>query len=126
MSERTLGILLVGGDLERAHTALMLAASAASLDRPVVLFATQSGLKALCRDWSGLEGSARDQAFVARGVAGFEALREVLSPLGVRLMACVAGMQAVGLAPDALIGDVAIVGMPSFLEAVGDGQMLSI
>lgn len=121
-----LGILLLSGCFERAHTALLMAASAASLDRPVVVFATQGGLHALCRDWSGLQGSEADAILQARGVAGFEALREVLLPLGVRLMACEAGLRGRALPPEALLAGVEHAGVPSFLAAVGGGQLLSI
>lgn len=122
----TLGILLLSGCYRRAHTALLMAAAAAALDRPVVLFATQHGLHAVCRDWSGLHGSDTDHAFQARGVAGFAALRDTLSPLGVRLMACESGLKAVALPPEALLEGVERVGVPTFLDAVGTGQLLSI
>ncbi len=122
----TLGILLLSGCYRRAHTALLMAASAAALDRPVVLFATQDGLHALCRDWSGLVGSDADDEVQARGVAGFAALRDTLSPLGVRLMACESGLKAIALSPDALLQEVERVGVPTFLDAVGNGQLLSI
>lgn len=121
-----LGILLLSGCFARAHTALLMAAGAAALDRPVVVFATQNGLHALCRDWSGLDGSDADETFQARGVAGFAALQEVLAPLGVRLMACESGLKAIALAPDALLEQVERVGIPTFLAAVGTGQLLSI
>ena len=121
-----LGILLLSGCFERAHYALVLAVGAAVLDRPVVLFATNGGLHALCRDWSGLSGSERDAVLQARGVAGFAGLQDALAPLGVRLLACEAGLRAVALAPDALLESVERVGVPTFLSAVGGGQMLSI
>ncbi len=126
MAERCLGLLLVGGQYERAHTAFLMAAAAAALDRPVALFATQGGLHALCRDFSALDGAGRDATLRERGVAGLEELRAVLPELGVRLMACVAGMQALALDPAALIDGVELTGATSFLEAVGDGQMLSL
>ena len=121
-----LGILLLSGAFERAHYALVLAAGAAAMDRPVVLFATNGGLHALCRDWSGLSGSEADAVLVSRGVAGFAVLQETLVPLGVRLLACEAGLRAIALPPDALLDAVERVGVPSFLAAVGDGQILSI
>ncbi len=121
-----LGILLLSGCYRRAHTALLMAAGAAALDRPVVLFATQNGLHALCRDWSGLDNSDVDDTLRARGVAGFAALQDTLLPLGVRLMACESGLKAVALPPDALLEQVERVGVPTFLEAVGAGQLLSI
>ncbi len=126
MAEPALGILLLSGCYRRAHTALLMAAGAAALDRPVALFATQNGLHALCRDWSGLDGSAADETLRARGVAGFDALRDTLSPLGVRLMACESGLRAIALPPEALLEQVERVGVPTFLHAVGTGQLLSI
>ena len=122
----TLGILLLSGAFARAHSALVLAAGAAAMDRRVVLFATDSGLHALCRDWSGLVGSEADAVLRERGVAGFAALREALAPLGVGLLACEAGLRAMALPAAALLDGVEVAGVPSFLAAVGHGQMLSI
>jgi len=121
-----LGIMLVSGAYDRAHHALVMAVSAASLDRPVVLFATHGGLHALCRDWSGLAGSDADAIFQARGVVGFAPLQETLLPLGVRLMACEAGLLAMAMPVAMLLDQVERVGVPTFLAAVGNGQMLSI
>ena len=121
-----LGILLLSGAFDRAHYALVLAAGAAAIDRQVVLFATNGGLHALCRDWSGLDGSAHDITLQERGVAGFTALRDVLAPLGVRLLACEAGLRAMALDPGALLPGIDIVGVPTFLSAVGAGQIVSI
>lgn len=126
MSALPFGVVLATASFERAHTGLMLAATAAALDRPTVLFATQGGLHALSRDMTGLENAAvQDAAFQARGVVGFEALRDTLLPMGVRLMACVSGMLAIGLDDAVLIDGVERVGMPSFLLAVGAGQIVS-
>lgn len=121
-----LGIMLISGAYDRAHHALVMAVSAASLDRPVVLFATHRGLHALCRDWSGLDGSDADAIFQARGVVGFAPLQETLLPLGVRLMACEAGLLAMALPGALLLDGVERVGVPTFLAAIGNGQMLSI
>lgn len=123
---RVLGILLLSGSFERAHAALVMTVGAAAIDRPVVLFATNSGLHALCRDWSGLAGSEADKVFRERGVVGFATLQEMLAPLGVRLMGCETGLRAMALLPEALLDGIEVVGVPSFLSAVGDGQMLSI
>lgn len=122
---RPLGVLLSSAAFDRAHTALLMSASAAAMGRPVVLFATQGGLHALCRDFSALENSADDAMFRARGVAGLADLRDTLLPMEVRLLACVAGLQAIGLDPNALMDGVEQAGAPSFLAAVGDGQLLS-
>src|SRR5579875_3209257 len=92
--ERRLGILLLSGTHERAHYAFVLATGAAALGREVVLFATNAGCRALLADWSGLKGADRDQAIRARGVAGLEELRAAAGELGIRMIACEAGLRA--------------------------------
>jgi len=103
----------------------VLAAGAASVGREVALFATNAGCRALCRDWSELQGSADDETVRARGVAGFATLRDATIELGVRLIACDAGLKAAGIASDALLPNVEVAGIATFLEAAGDGQMIS-
>ena len=121
-----LGILLLSGAFRRAHYALVLAAAAAAMDRRVTLFAADAGLHALCRDWSGLDNSEDDAVLRGRGVAGFGTLRDTLVPLGVRLLACEAALRAMALSADHLLPEVERAGVPTFLAAVGQGQMLSI
>jgi peroxiredoxin family protein len=121
-----LGILLLAGTHERAHYAFVLATGAAALGRAVVVFATNDGCHALCADWSGLAGAARDAVIQGRGVAGFAELRAAAEELGVRLIACEAGLAAAGIAPSALLAGVEIAGVASFFAAVGAGQMLSL
>ena len=123
--ERPLALLLISGTYERAHYAFVLAAGAASVGRHVALFATNAGCRALCRDWSELQDSADDEVVRARGVAGFETLRDATIELGVRLIACDAGLKAAGIASDALLPNVEVAGIATFLEAAGDGQMIS-
>ena len=118
MPER-LGILLLSREHERAHFAFLLAAGAAAIDQPVTIFATNGGLHGLCRDWSGLTGAARDTTLTGRGVAGLDELRQACASLGVRFLACDAGMRSEDLAPDRLIEGAEIAGVVTFLaEAV--------
>jgi len=123
--ERTLGILLISGTYERAHYAFVLAAGAAAIGRGVVMFATNAGCRALCRDWSVLSGSADDGAVQARGVAGLATLREAAKELGVRLIACDAGLKVAGVTADALLPAVEIAGVATFLEAA-TGQIVTL
>ena len=90
-SDSTLGILLLSGMHDRAHYAFILASGAAALGRDVVLFATNLGCVALCRDWSGLSDADRDVRIQARGVAGLDTLRDACVELNVRMIACEAG-----------------------------------
>jgi peroxiredoxin family protein len=121
-----LALLLLSGSQERAHYAFVLAAGGAALGRRVVLFATNRGCLALCRDWSALDDAGRDAAIQARGVAGLAELREAAVALGVRLIACEAGMLAEGLARKALLPGVEVAGVATFLEAAGGGQIVSL
>jgi peroxiredoxin family protein len=121
-----LGILLLAGAHDRAHYAFVLASGAAALGRQVVLFATNAGCHALCSDWSGLADAARDERVRAAGVAGLAELREAAGELGVRLIACEAGLRAEGLDPAGLLPGVEVAGVATLLEAVGTGQVVAI
>jgi peroxiredoxin family protein len=122
----TLGILLLSGTHDRAHYAFVLASGAAALGRRVVLFATNAGCHALFRDWSGLADAGRDARVRAAGVAGLTELREASQELGVRMIACEAGLRAEGLDPARLMPGVEVAGVATFLEAVGAGQTIAL
>lgn len=119
----TLGILLISGGHERAHYAFVLAAGAAAVGREVVLFATNEGCRTLLQD---LAPDARDAAVQAAGVAGLADLRGAAVELGVRLLACDAGLRMAGLDPAALLPGVEVAGVPTFLSAVRGGQVLTL
>lgn len=121
-----LGILLISGSHERAHYAFVLATGAAAVGREVTLFATNDGCRALLADWSSLEGAGRDAVVRARGVAGLEELREAAAELGVRLIACDAGLRMAGLDPANLVPAAEIAGVVTFLAASAGGQVLSL
>src|SRR4051794_16027927 len=118
-SEAALGILLLSGAHDRAHYAFVVAAGAAALGRTVIIFATNRGCLALCRDWSGLDDADRDTRIQARGVAGLDTLREACVDMQVRMIACEAGLRAEAIDPSALLADVEVAGVATFLEAAG-------
>lgn len=126
MPSSILGIVLLSGTHERAHYAFVLATGAAALGRSVVLFASNAGCHALLADWSGLQNSARDAVVRARGVAGMDALREAAVEVGIRLIACEAGLQGEGLREAPLMSGVQVAGVATFLEAVGGGQIVTL
>ncbi len=126
MSAEPLALLLLSGSQERAHYAFVLAAGGAALGRRVVLFATNRGCLALCRDWSALDDAARDAVLRARGVAGLSELREAAVDLGVRLIACEAGLLAEAVAREDLLAGVEVAGVATFLEAAGHAQIVSL
>jgi peroxiredoxin family protein len=121
-----LGILLLSGAHDRAHYAFVLASGAAALGRHVVLFATNSGCRALLADWSGLTDAGRDEKVRAAGVAGLAELREAAHDIGVRLIACEAGLRSEGLDVNRLLDGIEVAGVATFLEAVGAGQIISL
>jgi predicted peroxiredoxin len=120
-----LGILLLSGEHERAHYALVLATGAAALGREVVLFATNAGCRLLLAA-SPLLADPREALLAARGVAPIATLLEAASDLGIRRIACEAGLRAEGLGASALAEGVEIAGVATFLAAAGAGQMLSL
>jgi peroxiredoxin family protein len=122
----SLGILLLSGAHDRAHYAFVVASGAAALGRPVVLFATNAGCHALCRDWSALSDAGRDAVIQGRGVAGLDTLRDACVEMEVRLIACDAGLRAEAIDPAALLPAVEVAGIATFLTAIGAGQMITI
>ena len=126
MPPEALGILLIAGGHERAHSAFVRSAGAAAGGRRVTLFATNEGCRALRRDWSSLPDAARDERVRAAGVAGLDELRGAAVELGVRLLACDSGLAMAGLDPAGLLAEVEIAGVPSFLLAVGAGPIITL
>lgn len=122
---QTLGILLLSGDHERAHYALVLATGAAAVGRPVVLFATNAG----CRLFDAarpLEADPREALLESRGVAGIATLLAAAEELGISCIACEAGLRAEDMPPESLRPGVELAGVVTFLGAVGAGQIVSL
>ncbi|HYF07025.1 MAG TPA: DsrE family protein [Acetobacteraceae bacterium] len=120
-----LGVLLLDGSHERAHYALVVATGAAALGRPVTLFATNAGCRLLLRD-PPLLADPRESRLIARGVAGIAALLEAASDLGIRRIACEAGLRAEALQDALLAEGVEVAGIVTFLDAVGTGQIVAL
>jgi len=123
MATESLGILLISGGHERAHYAFVLASGAAALGRQVVIFATNQGCAAFGAESDAF--AAADQAVAALGVATLAELRDAAESLGVRLIACEAGLRLSGLREELRSG-VEVAGVVTFLDAVGDGQIITL
>lgn len=121
----TLGILLISGGHERAHYALVLATGAAAIGREVVLFATNAGCRLLL-ETPPLLADAREAALAARGVAPIATLLPAAAELGVRRIACEAGLRAEDLDRVPLADGVEVAGIVTFLQAVGTGQVVTL
>ncbi|HTR18265.1 MAG TPA: DsrE/DsrF/DrsH-like family protein [Acetobacteraceae bacterium] len=126
MSSEPLGILLTSGAHDRAHYAFVLATAAAALGRPVTLFATNAGCRALLADWSDLEDVGRDAVIRRRHVAGLGELRDAARETGVQLLVCEAGMRAEALDASELMVGVEVAGVATFLGATAGGQIISL
>jgi peroxiredoxin family protein len=126
MADNPLGVLLISGTHERAHYAFSLVCAAAALGRPAILFATNAGCRAMMADWQSLEDAGRDAVIQCRGVAGLDTLRAAAGELGVRLMVCETGLVAEALEAGALLGEVQVSGLATFLHAMGPGQIISL
>ena len=130
-----LSLVVFSGDYARAHYALAAAAAAAAIGRPATLFFTMQAARALAAPddegggWRALPGAEADAELRARGVAGFEELLESCAGLGVRFLVCEMGLRAIGMAPEALRGDVGatVAGLVTFLnDAEAGGAMLFV
>jgi peroxiredoxin family protein len=119
-----LGILLISGGHERAHYAFMLATGAAALGRRVVLFATNEGCRALLPD--AFAADPREATAEGQGVATLAELAGYAGELGIRRIACEAGLRMAGLASTKLAPGVETAGIATFLEATAGGQVITL
>jgi len=111
-----LSIVVYGGFYDKIHYALVMAASAAAIGRPVTLFFTMGASHALKpaspngdpawralplseQDRSGgaTDGGERDDGYAAMSVATFEELLQSCIQFGVTFMVCEMGLRAEGL-----------------------------
>jgi peroxiredoxin family protein len=138
-----LSIVVISGDFERVHYALVLAASAVAVNLPVTLFFTMGGVRVLLKPgadgtpgWhalgpgeDGTTAAETDRQFAERKVATFDELLESCAALGARFTVCEMGLQAKGIAVDELRDDITleITGAVTFLlDASPDGSTILI
>ena len=122
---KRLGVLLISGGHERAHYALVMATGAAALGRDVTLFATNKGLELLLAD-QRLTEDPREALLMAGGVAGIRVLWAAARELGIRMIACEAGIVAEGFRARPLAPGVERAGVASFLEAAGSDRIVTL
>ncbi len=122
MSPDKLSIVVFSGHFDRVHYALIMAAAAAAIDKPVTLFFTMGACRALEKSDDGGEppwramplsdgentGGELDDSFRAGGIAGYEELLSSCVEMGVRIMVCETGLRAMGMDRDDLVGDIPI------------------
>lgn len=142
-----LSLVVYSGTFDKVHYALVMAAAAAAMGKPVTLFFTMGATRALMAPaadgtaaWrsmpvsadAGLEGDtggAVDDAFKDRGVATFEELLAAAKALDAKFMVCEMGLRAMGIERDALRDDIELEtgGVVTFLnDASADGTTLFV
>lgn len=118
-------MLLISGGHARAHYALVLATTAAALGRPTILFATNAGVRALLAD-PPQAADPQEAVLAARGVGTFAELVAAAADLGVRRIACEAGLRVEALEGASLAPGVEVAGVATFLAATKGGQVITL
>lgn len=138
-----LSVVVFSGTFTKVHYALVLASGAAAIGTPATLFFTMDACGALIAPgadgtagWrvmpsgsDAADAGAADDAFRARGVAGFEDLLAACAELGVRFIVCEMGLRAMGLDAGQLRDDIPleVAGVVTFLaDASADGMSLFV
>jgi peroxiredoxin family protein len=126
MSEGGVSIIVRSGTYEDAHFALAVAAAAAAVNRPAVLFFTMAGIRALSGPPPALDDWARDAINKQRGVGDFETLLQACVELGVRFIVCEMGLRSLAIDRTSLRADVpfTIAGIVTLLEETKPGMHL--
>jgi peroxiredoxin family protein len=126
-----LSLIVFSGDYDRVHYAFVIASAAAATNRPVTMFFTMGGVRALLAPrpdsspgWAALapadNGNSaveRDSAHEKAGIATLEELVLACVELDVTLQVCEMGLIAEGLSSNDFRTDVTVTGggMVSFL-----------
>lgn len=127
----SLSVVVLSGDFERVHYALVLASGALAIGTPVTLFFTLGATRALLAGpagrpgWHDLAGDpvATDALHAERGIGRFEELLAACAALGARLILCEMGVRALGVEGAALRPDLAVdvAGVVTMLATVKPG-----
>lgn len=121
-----LSIIVQSGEFGRVHYALVLASAALATGKPVTLFFTMDGTRALTAGWAD---TAREDALRSKGLATFEELLDACRELDATFMVCEMGLRACGLAAADLRPEIPLTegSAVSFLaDASATGAMLFI
>lgn len=121
-----ISFIVQSGDFDRVHYALVMASAALATGKPVTLFFTMAGTRALTPDWAD---GKQEKAFAANGLATFEELLDACRDLDATFMVCEMGLRAEKLVMADLRGDIAVTegSAVSFIsDASRDGAMLYV
>lgn len=127
-----ISIIIYDHHFDKVHYALVMAAAAAAIGKPVTLFFTMGASQALLEveanalpAWAKMPlsdghgtGFERDQSYKYKGVAHFEELLKACVALGVKFTVCEMGLQAKGIKNNPLREDlfIEVSGVVTFLN----------
>ena len=121
-----LSLIIQSDDFGRVHYAMALASAALATGKPVTLFFTMDGTRALIPGWSR---TPRERALSEKGLATFEELLDACIELGATFMVCELGLRALDLAEADLRPEIPVTAgsAVSFLsDASRHGAMLYV
>jgi len=132
--KRTMTLMVISGDPERIHMALMMGATASAMGRPVTFFFSKSATPFLTNDgWTALKtgagatGPEMDAVLDEKGVADSGILMDGLAALDARFLVCEAALRERGIDVTALITRpaVEIAGLAEIIEKGQGGDWLT-
>lgn len=121
-----LSIILQSGEFGRIHYGLVMASAALAVGKPVTLFFTMDGTRALTSGWAD---PAREADLKSKGLATFEDLLDACRELDATFMVCELGLRDCGLHVSDLRPEIALTegSAVSFLsDASSSGAMLLV
>lgn len=133
-SKSPVTLLVLSGDPERIHMALMFGATASAMGRPVTFFFSKSASLFLTEQgWAELKTAAEmsgldmDALLDEKGVADSRVLLDGLAALDARFLICEAAMREKGIEVEQLVSRpaVEIGGLAEILEKGRGGDWLT-
>ncbi len=133
-NKRPMTLVLMSGEADRIHMALMIGATAAAVGRPVAFFFSKSAIRFLQVDgWaklasaSGQSGAEMDEALMTKGVADSTVLLDGLGALDARFVACETALREHDVDAATLVTrpTVEISGLADILEKGAGGDWLT-
>lgn len=127
-------LIMMSGEAERIHMALMFGATAAAVGRPVTFFFSKNAVRFLQTDgWAllktvdGQSGPEMDAALIGKGVADSTVLLDGLAALDARFVACETALREHDIDPVTLVKRpaVEVSGLADILEKGAGGDWLT-
>lgn len=133
-NKRPMTLVLMSGEADRIHMALMMGATAAAVGRPVTFFFSKNAIRFLQVDgWaklasaSGQTGPEMDEALMAKGIADSTVLLDGLGALDARFIVCETALREHDIDAATLVirPTVEISGLADILEKGAGGDWLT-